>query len=153
MPPELLTELHSRLPSTRIFFGYGPTEASEHVSCTSFDPANPPRMPILVGEPIPNTHVYILDQHRQLVPVGVPGHLFASGPCLAKGYMNLPERTAEAFVENTVNPSAGRYYQRMYGTGDLCRWSESGQIQILGRIDRQVLLLLIWLGLLLYNCC
>ena len=138
MPPELLNELRTRLPSTHIFFGYGPTEASEHVSCATFDPREPPRLPILVGKPIPNTHIYILDQHQQLVPVGVPGHLFASGPCLAKGYMKLSRKTAEAFVENTVDPSAGPAYKRMYGTGDLCRWSESGQIQVLGRIDRQV---------------
>lgn len=138
IPPDLLDELFARLPNTQIFFGYGPTEASEHVSCTTFDPRNPPQLPILVGKPIPNTHVYILDQHQELVPIGVPGHLFASGPCLAKGYMKLPEKTAEAFVENTVDPSAGPRYERMYGTGDLCRWSESGHVQILGRIDRQV---------------
>ncbi|KAK9840267.1 hypothetical protein WJX74_006508 [Apatococcus lobatus] len=138
MPPDLLSELRSCLPETQIFFGYGPTEASEHVSCTTFDPSSPPQLPILVGKPIPNTHIYILDQHHELVPIGVPGHLFASGPCLAKGYMQLPDKTAEAFVENIVAPSAGPRYKRMYGTGDLCRWSESGQIQILGRIDRQI---------------
>ena len=138
MPPDLLSELRSRLPQTHIFFGYGPTEASEHVSCTTFNPSLPPELPILVGKPIPNTHIYILDQHHELVPVGVPGHLFASGPCLARGYLKLPEKTDEAFVDNTVDPSAGPRFERMYGTGDLCRWSESGQIQILGRIDRQV---------------
>ena len=138
LPFELLSKLQRLLPSTKLLFAYGPTEASIYASGTIFDLSKPQAPPVLAGVPYPNTHLHILDKHLHVVPMGVPGQLYISGPCLARGYLKLPERTAEVFVHNSVTPDVGPGYERMYATGDLCRWSDSRQLQVLGRVDRQV---------------
>jgi thioesterase domain-containing protein len=89
--------------------------------------------PQAIGRPIDNTQIYILDQHNNAQPIGVPGELHIAGDGLARGYLNHPELTAERFVANPFEPGA-----RMYKTGDLARWLEDGNIQYLGRIDTQV---------------
>ena len=119
LPVSTLETLRERLPEINMYFGYGPTEASEHISCATFRAlsSRPLQVPILVGKPIPNNHIYILDAHKHLVPVGVPGELFTSGCGLAQGYLNRPDLTSEAFMPNTVAADALGYYSRMYGTG------------------------------------
>ncbi|OKP97904.1 non-ribosomal peptide synthetase [Paenibacillus sp. P46E] len=109
---------------------YGPTENT--VVTTSFVvDKNYKNIPI--GKPIANTDIYILDQHNQLVPVGVPGELNISGASLARGYLYRDDLTHEKFVENPFHPGA-----IMYKTGDLAKWLPDGNIQYLGRIDNQV---------------
>jgi amino acid adenylation domain-containing protein len=117
---------------------YGPTEAS--VIATAYEPsrdletpddeADPP-----IGRPIDNTQVYILDQHRQPVPIGIPGEIFIGGDGLARGYLNAPELTAKRFIPNlfSADPEA-----RLYRTGDRARWRHDGLIEFLGRADDQV---------------
>ena len=63
LPVQMMQILQKKLPNISLFFGYGPTEASEHVSCKAFKEigSRPLDIPILVGEPIPHTHVYIVD--------------------------------------------------------------------------------------------
>ena len=119
LPVKTLETLRERLPKVNMYFGYGPTEASEHISCSIFKnlASRPLEVPILVGKPIPNNHIYILDGNKQPVPVGVPGELFTSGCGLAQGYLNRPDLTAAAFMPNTVAKNATGYYSRMYGTG------------------------------------
>ncbi|MCU1245536.1 MAG: Amino acid adenylation, partial [Acidobacteria bacterium] len=89
--------------------------------------------PQTIGRPIANTEVYILDAHRGLQPIGVPGELYIAGDGLAREYLHRPELTAEKFVANPFTPDT-----RMYRTGDLARWLDDGTIQYLGRIDTQV---------------
>ena len=116
-----LRALREHLPGSSIFFGYGPTESSEHVSCKVFSnlSSNPVEVPILVGKPIPNNDIYILDPLKQLVPVGVLGELFTSGCGLAGGYLNRQDLTDKAYMPNTVARDTSGYYARMYGTGRL----------------------------------
>ena len=90
---------------------------------------------IPIGKPISNTHVYILDEEMNAVPVGQTGELYAAGDGVARGYLNNPEATAEKFVPNPFAPGENK---RMYRTGDLARWREDGVIEFLGRIDTQV---------------
>ncbi|MBY0417049.1 MAG: non-ribosomal peptide synthetase, partial [Pararheinheimera sp.] len=122
------TELHNL---------YGPTETaidSSFYHCTGELGSVP------IGKPIQNTQLYILDSTQQLVPKGVVGELYIAGHGVARGYLNLPELTAERFLSNpfyhaTTNACAGN---RMYKTGDRVRMLADGNIEYLGRNDFQV---------------
>lgn len=88
-----------------------------------------------VGKPIANTNIYILNEHLQLCPIGVIGELYIESIGTAIGYHNQPERTAQSFVSHpfSTEPSA-----RLYRTGDLVRLSQEGDVEYMGRRDRQV---------------
>jgi len=131
-------KLH-QYPLTSIPFklvnNYGPTEntvvtTSGLVVYNGTDDASPH-----IGRPITNTQVYILDNHLQPVPIGVPGELYIGGAGLARGYLNRPELTAERFISN---PNSDRPSSRLYKTGDKARYLPDGNIEYLGRLDNQV---------------
>ncbi|MGF7029123.1 amino acid adenylation domain-containing protein/non-ribosomal peptide synthase protein (TIGR01720 family) [Paenibacillus mucilaginosus] len=109
---------------------YGPTEAT--VDVTYFD-CTPGLERIPIGKPIDNTRLYIVDEDRQLRPIGVPGELCIAGAGLARGYLGRPELTQEKFVANPFEPG-----ERMYRTGDLARWLPDGNVEYIGRMDHQV---------------
>jgi acyl carrier protein len=90
---------------------------------------------VLIGRPVSNTMVYILDQNLQPVPVGVIGELHVGGAGLAREYLNRPELTAEKYIPNPFSEEPG---ERLYRTGDLARYHPDGNIEFLGRIDHQV---------------
>ncbi|MFE4277472.1 amino acid adenylation domain-containing protein [Streptomyces goshikiensis] len=89
----------------------------------------------VIGTPIPDLRLYVLDRHGRGVPTGVPGELYVGGAGLADGYLNRPELTAERFVPA---PFAGHGGERLYRTGDLVRLLHDGDLEYCGRIDRQV---------------
>ena len=109
---------------------YGPTECTVTALCARLVPGQP----ITIGQPINNLKALILDEGGNLCPVGVPGELCLSGLGLARGYLNLPERTQEAFIELALD---GRTH-RLYRTGDRALRRRDGNIQYLGRIDEQI---------------
>ena len=119
-------------PGRRFINGYGPTEAA--VGCIFYEcehrewVTTPP-----IGLPMPRRFAYVLDRGDNLCPVGVPGEIVVGGAGLARGYLNLPELTAQRFTPDPVRPGG-----RIYRTGDLGMWTQDGQIQFLGRIDSQV---------------
>ena len=88
-----------------------------------------------IGRPLPNTRVYILDEHMQPVPLGATGEIYIGGPGVARGYLNRPELTAERFVPD---PFAAESGTRMYKTGDLAHWLPDSNINFVGRKDYQV---------------
>jgi acyl carrier protein len=94
-----------------------------------------PERPPSIGRPIANTEVYILDDHLQPVPTGVPGELHIGGVGLARGYLNRPELTAEKFIPHPFSAEPGA---RLYKTGDRACFLPDGQIAFLGRIDDQI---------------
>jgi natural product biosynthesis luciferase-like monooxygenase protein len=111
---------------------YGPTETTIW-STTHKVPGDGTAVPI--GRPIANTKIYILDQHRQPVPVGAAGELYIGGDGVVRGYYERPELTAERFVRD---PWSSTPNARMYRTGDLARYRDDGVIDFLGRADFQV---------------
>jgi natural product biosynthesis luciferase-like monooxygenase protein len=131
LPLSLAEEL-SKVVSGEIHNMYGPTETT--VWSTSWRVEGRGGH-ISIGRPIANTELYVLDRHRQPVPVGVPGELFIGGKGVARGYLNRPELTAEKFVPNhfSADPSA-----RLYRTGDLVRYRPDGNLDFIGRVDHQV---------------
>ncbi|MBB5635105.1 amino acid adenylation domain-containing protein [Pedobacter cryoconitis] len=117
----------------RIVNGYGPTEASVCVTMSAHPVINEKLSTI--GKPLNNVKVYILDQYGRLCPIGVKGELCIGGCQLARGYYNDTELTAKRFLNDHFEElSSGKIYK----TGDVARWLETGDIEFLGRIDDQV---------------
>ncbi|WP_417237021.1 amino acid adenylation domain-containing protein [Bizionia paragorgiae] len=111
---------------------YGPTEGTIYSSWyTTTGNENSVNVPI--GKPISNVLLYVLDTFNNPQPIGVPGELCIAGEGLALGYLNRADLTESKFVKNPFDAS-----KKMYRTGDLVRWSDSGNIEFLGRIDDQV---------------
>ena len=128
---ELAQRLFARL-DVELYNLYGPTETCIDATCWRCDRG---QNTVLIGRPLANTQTYILDPHRQPVPIGVPGELYIGGEGLARGYLNRPDLTAERFVPN---PFGGGACTRLYRTGDLARYRPDGNIEFLGRVDHQV---------------
>ncbi|MEO7020421.1 MAG: non-ribosomal peptide synthetase [Ktedonobacteraceae bacterium] len=112
---------------------YGPTEATVVATSGLVPSLAYAQEPPALGLPITNTHIVILDEQLQEVPVGIPGELYIGGAGLARGYHNRPELTAQRFITSPFDPST-----RLYKTGDLARWLPDGQIAFLGRADHQI---------------
>ncbi len=121
----------------RFLHAYGLTEAT--ITSTLFEIAPgeslelPQRLPI--GRPIANTQAYVLDEGRRPVPPGVPGELYLGGVGLARGYRNAAAQSRERFVDNPFDPAPGA---RLLRSGDRVRLRPDGQLEFLGRIDRQI---------------
>jgi aspartate racemase len=125
----------AELPGCRLVNGYGPTEGTTFTCCHTITEASAARRSVPIGRPIANTRVYVLDAHRQPVPVGVPGELWIGGDGVARGYFNRPELSAERFV---VHRFADGREERLYRSGDLVRYLPGGDVEFLGRRDSQV---------------
>jgi amino acid adenylation domain-containing protein len=130
LPRELANELLGRVGA--LWNLYGPTETTIWSTCARVDSTEGP---ITIGRPIDNTTVYLLDGERQLVPIGAAGELYIGGRGVARGYLNLPELTAERFVADPFSSDPGA---RMYRTGDLVRYDGDGRLLFQRRNDGQV---------------
>ncbi len=124
--PEALLKLLREKTKAKILNTYGPTEITVSCNCADLTDAEY----ISVGRPLSNYYEYIVDCDDNPLPVGVVGELVIAGLGVAAGYKNLPEKTAEAFTEFD-----GR---RAYRSGDYAKWTEKGEVVILGRKDNQV---------------
>ena len=123
-------------PSLRLTNGYGPTESTTF-ACT-YEIKNDMTFPtgsVPIGRPIAHTHVYVLDEQQQPVPIGTPGELYIGGDGVALGYVNRPELTARSFIQDPFVMDKG---SRIYRTGDLCLYQPDGNLEFLGRLDQQV---------------
>ncbi|MBA6045124.1 non-ribosomal peptide synthetase [Pseudomonas lactis] len=110
--------------------GYGPTEATTF--STTFEITTLGEGAIPIGRPIANAQAYVLDARQQPLPVGVTGELYIGGAGVAKGYLNLPQLSAEKFVPNPFGDG------QLYRSGDLACWRADGNLMYLGRNDLQV---------------
>jgi natural product biosynthesis luciferase-like monooxygenase protein len=130
--PDDLASAIRRVTQARIFNVYGPTEATVWATIHEVDPA---AKPVMIGRPLSNYQIDVVDSDLKPLPVGIPGELLIAGDSVAIGYFNRPELTAERFVERVDTSGAIR---RCYRTGDLACYMPDGVIRHMGRIDDQV---------------
>ncbi|MEI8632771.1 AMP-binding protein [Vibrio sp. PP-XX7] len=134
---------------TQLVNMYGITETTVHTTYHSLSAQDVHRVgPSPIGRQLADLRLYILDEHRQPVPIGVTGELYVSGAGFARGYFNRPELTAERFlvdpfvsegrVADETAFNGGTRSARMYKSGDLGRWLADGTVEYLGRNDDQV---------------
>lgn len=133
MPPRLVGKWFEMFGGTVMVNAYGPTEASDDVA-HYFMEEDPGLESIPIGRPVQNFKIYIADERMRLCPLGVTGEILVAGAGVGRGYLNNPEKTGEAFMEDPFSPHGGRLYK----TGDLGRWTADGHICFLGRKDHQV---------------
>ena len=125
-PKGLMRRLQELVPQTHIFNCYGPTETTVESNCHELTHADR----VTVGRPLLNMTECIVDQDMNELPVGVVGELLIGGVQVARGYNNLPDKTAAAFIDY--------HGQRFYHSGDYARWDKDGNVCILGRTDNQI---------------
>jgi amino acid adenylation domain-containing protein len=120
---------------TRVINEYGPTETV--VGCCVYEVKADESFEggVPIGRPIANTQLYILDERMRPVGVGVSGELYIGGAGVGRGYLNRAELTAERFVPDPFGEEEGG---RLYRTGDVARYRGDGEIEYVGRADRQV---------------
>lgn len=132
---ELVDQCQTLAPGCQILNHYGPTETT--VGVLTYAVTSEPRpitTSVLLGRPLGQTQVYVLDEHLQPVPVGIAGELYIGGPSVSRGYLNRDALTAERFIANPFIADAGRLYR----TGDRVRYLPDGNLEFLGRVDDQV---------------
>lgn len=142
---------NSPLRGIRLINAYGPTETTITAitfTVTQENTSIKSSTNIPIGRPLPNRKVYILDQQKNPVPIGVAGELYIGGEGLAQGYLNQPKLTEDKFIANPFENTScslwesfanrGTSLTRLYKTGDLACYLPDGNIKFLGRIDNQV---------------
>jgi amino acid adenylation domain-containing protein len=125
---------------------YGPSECSVDAACHDVTRENLDTYECIpIGTPLPNARLYILNPENGLQPIGVPGEICIAGHGVGRGYLNQPELTAQRFVishlslvNSDPNDQCPMTNDHLYHTGDLGRWLPDGNIEFLGRIDRQI---------------
>jgi len=130
LPDDLVRKLVSM--SDNVWNMYGPTETTVWSTCYKF-PHDYKKL--VVGKPIANTQIFILTENLQPVPVGVPGELYIGGKGVSRGYLKNPDLTKDRFI---LNPLPYFNNTTIYKTGDLCRYTNDGNVDYIGRIDFQV---------------
>lgn len=136
VPVKPVRQVLEQLPGTQVVNGYGPSECTVFTNCYVVprnSGGNTGALPI--GKPIGDRRVYVLDAWMEPVPIGIGGEIYIGGPSIARGYLKRPELTAERFVPNSFSQHPG---DRLYRTGDRARWRADGNLEFLGRVDRQV---------------
>ncbi|MCP4216284.1 MAG: amino acid adenylation domain-containing protein, partial [bacterium] len=131
--PGRLRQWHSRYPAVKLVNMFGITETTVHVTYKEITGSDIQLGISNIGTPIPTLSTYILDPNLALVPMGTTGELCVAGDGVGRGYLNRPQETSEKFVKNPFKKD-----QRLYRSGDTARYLASGQMEYLGRIDRQL---------------
>jgi amino acid adenylation domain-containing protein len=119
----------------RLLHVYGPTECTTFATWYPVEDVPEEAATVPIGRAIKNTEVYVLDQHLQPLPIGLPGMLFIGGSGLARGYLHRPDLTALSFIPHPFSSTPGA---RLYRSGDRVRYREDGTLEFLSREDQQV---------------
>ena len=120
-------------PKYRLVNAYGPTETTVYVVSKSVLEQEPD---VPIGRPLPGIRAYVVGKAGQRLPVGASGELLIAGWQVGMGYLGLPEKTAEVFIDNPFTDEPA--YKATYRTGDIVRFCADGDIQFIGRKDMQV---------------
>ncbi|MBQ6659884.1 MAG: amino acid adenylation domain-containing protein [Lachnospiraceae bacterium] len=132
---EVVGKIRNQNPDCEIYNNYGPTETTVSVLCHKVTEEVRAGSIVPLGKPIDGVRAYVLDENRQLLPYGVYGELYIGGPTVSAGYLGDPEGTAKAFIDNPFAPDDP---YKIYRTGDKVRLLRNGDIDMLGRMDRQI---------------
>jgi amino acid adenylation domain-containing protein len=135
LSPSHVAKMQAACPDCRIVNAYGPTENSVITCCFTIPKEGLGAGTVPIGMPIARTSVHILDEEMRPVPDGEVGQLCAGGEGVALGYLQRPELTSEKFVVDMFSDAPGA---RLYLTGDLARLRPDGNLEFLGRSDRQI---------------
>ncbi|MEM8827934.1 MAG: amino acid adenylation domain-containing protein [Cyanobacteria bacterium P01_G01_bin.19] len=145
LSPRHIKKLLQAHPQCSVINGYGPTETTTFACCCSMDrDTEIDSNCSIIGYPISNTQLYILDKYLNPLPIGVPGELYIAGEGLARGYLDQEDLTAEKFIPNAFESKRQKPLTlyplpfTLYRTGDRVRHTTDGRIEYLGRIDNQV---------------
>ncbi|MEU6817964.1 amino acid adenylation domain-containing protein [Streptomyces sp. NPDC046860] len=130
LKPELVQRWFAVQPGIALVNAYGLTETSDDTNHEIIDGVCER---VLLGRAVNNVRVLVVDERLELVPLGAPGLIAFSGVCVGRGYVNDPERTREAYLEDPYRPG-----ERLYLGGDWGRWHPGGKLEFLGRRDNQV---------------
>ena len=133
LDPIQLREWRRAYPEVKLINMYGITETTVHVTYKEITQAEIGQNQSNIGRPLPTVSAYLMDQNRQLVPLGVTGEVYVGGAGVGRGYMNQEALTAERFVQNPHKPG-----ERLYRSGDLAKQLPDGELVYLGRRDEQV---------------
>lgn len=134
-PATLPAKSRDRLPAVELFNEYGPTEATVWSTVWKADNDRPPADgPVPIGRPVAGARISIIDPTGKSVPDGSAGELCLGGPTLARGYVGRPALTARSFEADPNGPPGSRRYR----TGDRVRFRPDGELEFLGRLDRQL---------------
>ena len=131
LKPELADRIYGLGTVNKVYDLYGPSEDTTYSTCALREVNGPE----IIGKPLANTRLYIVDGQMNPMPLGIPGEIYLGGSGLARGYLGRPELTAERWVPDPFSERGG---ERLYRTGDRGRWNASGQVEYLGRMDQQV---------------
>lgn len=133
-PIKLVERHRAALGATPLFNEYGPTEGT--VWCSVYDcRRHDAKTPVPIGRAPAGTRIYLLDAQHRPVTEGAAGELCIGGPGVARGYLNQPNLTAQKFI---ADPFSSAPDARLYATGDLARYLPSGDLEFIGRMDRQI---------------
>ncbi|MBE8987838.1 non-ribosomal peptide synthetase [Nostoc sp. LEGE 12450] len=130
---DLVKTFQQLLPKAKLINLYGSSEVSANVTYYDTSLLNEKSTTVPIGKPINNTQIYVLDNHLQLVPIGVVGELYIGGDGLAQSYLHRPELTQARFIDNPFLPKS-----HIFKTGDLVRYKNNGQLEYFGRNDDQI---------------
>ncbi|MFG2912791.1 amino acid adenylation domain-containing protein [Kitasatospora sp. NPDC048298] len=132
--PRRVRQVLAAEPPEHLLHVYGPTETTTFATWYEITEVAEDTRTIPIGRPIGATVALVLGEDLRPVAPGGSGELYLGGPCVALGYLNRSELTAERFVDNPVEPGTGRLYR----TGDHVLLREDGAIEFLDRVDNQV---------------
>lgn len=130
VPERRLIQIVRAVPELCLLYGYGPTEAAVYCTCYCVDGTGDPQRSTPIGKPLDGVEIFLFNEKTEPVADGEEGEIYIGGVQVARGYINCPKLTAEAFL--------GTEHGRLYRTGDRAVRLPDGNLMFAGRVDQQI---------------